>query len=244
MSSKTYPTLEVEHRLLAGGARFIIGVDEVGRGSIAGPVAVGVCLLDSQGSTFLQPWPAKLQDSKLLSEKTRIDLVPALDSWAAAYAVGFASALEIDEKGIVVALALAAGRALESMLADENLRGQIAQDGAMILLDGSHNWLGAKASGIPVEVLAKADLNCVSVAAASVFAKVERDSFMISLASDFGHYGFEGHKGYASEQHILAVREHGPSEQHRLTWLTKILAGSKFDPFLSDDVLSETVVVD
>lgn len=244
MSSKTFPTLEVEHQLLAGGSRFVIGVDEVGRGSIAGPVAVGVCLLDSQSPAFSQPWPSKLRDSKLLTEKTRTDLVPELELWVAAHGVGFASAQEIDEKGIVAALALAAGRALESMLTAEELRGRIAQDGAVILLDGSHNWLGSKAAGIPVEVLPKADLNCVSVAAASVFAKVERDGFMVGLASDFRHFGFEGHKGYASEQHILAVREHGPSIQHRVTWLTKILAGSKFDRFETEPDHSETVVVD
>ncbi len=244
MSSKTFPTLEVEHQLLANGARYIIGIDEVGRGSIAGPVAVGVSLLDSHSEAFLQPWPTKLRDSKLISEKTRTELWPSLDAWVAGHAVGFSSAQEIDERGIVVALALSAGRALETMLSDEHLRGQIAIDGAVILLDGSHNWWGSKAAGIPVQVRTKADRDCVSVAAASVFAKVERDALMVELASEFNQYGFDGHKGYASEQHILAVREFGPSSQHRVTWLTKILAGSKYDRNLTANNDLETIVVD
>ena len=91
MSSKTFPTLEVEHQLLANGARYIIGIDEVGRGSIAGPVAVGVSLLDSHSEAFMQPWPPKLRDSKLISEKTRTELWPSLDSWVAGHAVEFSS---------------------------------------------------------------------------------------------------------------------------------------------------------
>jgi ribonuclease HII len=134
-----------------------------------------------------------------------------------------ASASEIDNKGIVRALALSAGRALDSLLQDASLRQAIARDGAIIILDGSHNWLGAKASGIPVIVRTKADRDCVSVAAASVISKVERDNLMIALASRFGEYGFDGHKGYASEAHIQAIRTIGPSSEHRHTWLTKIL---------------------
>jgi ribonuclease HII len=134
-----------------------------------------------------------------------------------------ATANEIDTKGIVQALALSAGRALDSLLDDASLRQAIARDGAVIILDGSHNWLGAKASGIPVIVRTKADRDCVSVAAASVISKVERDNLMIELATGFSGYGFEGHKGYASEAHILAIKTIGPSREHRHTWLTKIL---------------------
>jgi ribonuclease HII len=134
-----------------------------------------------------------------------------------------ASASEIDTKGIVQALALSAGRALDSLLQDASLRQAIALDGAVIILDGSHNWLGARASGIPVIVRTKADRDCVSVAAASVISKVERDNLMIELASSHPEFGFSGHKGYASEAHISAIRSVGPSVQHRHTWLTKIL---------------------
>ena len=223
MSSKTFPSLSLERELWAKGARFIIGMDEVGRGAIAGPVAVGVALLDSQDSRVETVWPSNLKDSKLLSEKARNEILAPVQSWVSGYAVGMASANEIDTKGIVQALALSAGRALNSLLEDASLRQAIAKDGAIIILDGSHNWLGANAAGIPVIVRTKADRDCVSVAAASVISKVERDNLMIELASSHPQFGFEGHKGYASEAHILAIRTIGPSAEHRHTWLTKIL---------------------
>jgi ribonuclease HII len=168
-------------------------------------------------------WPSNLKDSKLLSEKARNEILVPVQTWVSGFAVGMASASEIDTKGIVRALALSAGRALDSLLQDASLRQAIARDGAIIILDGSHNWLGAKASGIPVIVRTKADRDCVSVAAASVISKVERDNLMIALASRFGEYGFDGHKGYASEAHIQAIRTIGTSSEHRHTWLTKIL---------------------
>ena len=223
MSSKTFPSLNLERELWAQGARFIIGMDEVGRGAIAGPVAVGVALLDSQDQRVETAWPSNLKDSKLLSEKARNEILDPVQTWVSGFAVGMATATEIDTKGIVQALALSAGRALDSLLQDASLRQAIARDGAIIILDGSHNWLGAKASGIPVIVRTKADRDCVSVAAASVISKVERDNLMIALASSFGEYGFDGHKGYASEAHIQAIRTIGPSSEHRHTWLTKIL---------------------
>ena len=223
MSSKTFPSLNLERELWAQGARFIIGMDEVGRGAIAGPVAVGVALLDAQDQRVETAWPGNLKDSKLLSEKARKDILTPVQTWVSGFAVGMATANEIDTKGIVQALALSAGRALDSLLQDASLRQAIARDGAIIILDGSHNWLGAKASGIPVIVRTKADRDCVSVAAASVISKVERDNLMIALASSFGEYGFDGHKGYASEAHIQAIRTVGPSSEHRHTWLTKIL---------------------
>ena len=223
MSSKTFPTLNLERELWASGARFIIGMDEVGRGAIAGPVAVGVALLDSRDARVGQVWPSNLKDSKLLSEKARNEILTSIQSWVSGYAVGMASANEIDTKGIVNALALSAGRALDSLLLDASLRQAVAQDGAIIILDGSHNWLGAKASGIPVIVRTKADRDCVSVAAASVISKVERDNLMIELSKNHPEFGFDGHKGYASEAHILAIRTVGPSAEHRHTWLTKIL---------------------
>jgi ribonuclease HII len=198
-------------------------MDEVGRGAIAGPVAVGVALLDSKDSRVEAAWPSNLKDSKLLSERARNEILIPVQSWVSGFSVGMASASEIDSKGIVQALALSAGRALDSLLQDASLRQAIALDGAVIILDGSHNWLGARASGIPVIVRTKADRDCVSVAAASVISKVERDNLMIELASSHPEFGFAGHKGYASEAHISAIRAVGPSIQHRHTWLTKIL---------------------
>lgn len=224
MSSKTYPSLNLERELWAAGHRFVIGMDEVGRGAIAGPVAVGVSLIDRDGKANSQPWPEKLCDSKLISEKVRNELLAPVSDWVEASAVGMVSAQRIDSEGIVAALAAAGADALRELLNDSLLRQAIAQDGAVIILDGSHNWLGEKAMGMPVMVKTKADRDCVSVAAASVISKVQRDSLMIRLANQHQAYGFDGHKGYASEAHIRAIHEHGPSSEHRLTWLTKILA--------------------
>jgi ribonuclease HII len=204
-------------------------MDEVGRGAIAGPVAVGVAILDSRDERAESPWPANLKDSKLLSEKARNEILEPVKSWVIGSAVGMASAQEIDSLGIVKSLALSAGRALGALLGDLKLRQEIAKDGAIIILDGSHNWLGSKASGIPVIVRTKADRDCVSVAAASVISKVERDNLMIALSSDFPEFGFEGHKGYASEGHIQAIRTVGPSIEHRHTWLTKILGDGQLE---------------
>jgi ribonuclease HII len=225
MSSKTYPSLNLENELWAKGSRFVIGMDEVGRGAIAGPVAVGVALLDRQSEKSQLPWPEKLCDSKLISEKVRNEIVEPVANWVSASGVGMVSAADIDARGIVDALATAGSIALAEMLEDQTLRSEIIRDGAVIILDGSHNWLGAKASGIDVMVRTKADRDCVSVAAASVIAKVARDNLMIELSQSVSGFGLEGHKGYASASHIEAVRRLGPSPQHRVTWLTKILAG-------------------
>ena len=228
MSSKASPTTNVERQLFAAGARFVIGVDEVGRGAIAGPVAVGVAILDSQTNN-IDAVPAGLRDSKLLSEKQREALIEPVRQWVFSSAVGFASAEEIDSNGIVWSLAVSASRAISTLLEDSTLRSQIAADGATILLDGSHNWLQQHAGGLPVVVRPKADRDCAVVAAASVVAKVERDNLMVELAQEYAGFGLEGHKGYASAGHIAAVRTIGPSSIHRKTWLTKILADSPFE---------------
>jgi ribonuclease HII len=198
-------------------------MDEVGRGAIAGPVAVGVALLDRDDAKSKIAWPAKLCDSKLISEKVRNEIIGPVSEWVSASAVGMVSASEIDTHGIVKALAAAGSDALAQILENQSLRQEIIRDGAVIILDGSHNWLGVKASGINVLVRTKADRDCVSVAAASVVAKVARDNLMIELAKRVEGYGLEGHKGYASANHIEAVRALGPSAEHRVTWLTKIL---------------------
>ena len=224
MSSKTYPSLNFERELIASGSRFIIGIDEVGRGAIAGPVVVAVALLDSQAQSFSEPWPIALADSKLMTEKSRLATAPLVQEWVAGVHTGFVSASEIDQRGITKALALAAGQALEKLLGSDELRALIARDGATIILDGSHNWLGTQALGIDVVTRTKADRDCVSVACASVVAKVDRDLLMIELSSQLPNYGFDGHKGYASAAHIEAIRAFGPSSEHRLTWLTRILS--------------------
>jgi len=202
MSSKTsqLPSLSFEQGFVDSGSRFIIGVDEVGRGSIAGPVAVGVALLDFKEA--LSPWPEKLKDSKLISEKIREAIYPDVANWVRGWAVGMSSAQEIEQIGIVGALALAGSRALEELLTESTLRSEIANDGVQLILDGSHNWLGTKAMGIPVVTKTKADRDCVSVAAASVLAKVTRDRLMVELDASHQGYDLASNKCYASASHI------------------------------------------
>jgi ribonuclease HII len=221
MSSKTYPTLETETRIFERGNRFVIGIDEVGRGAIAGPVAVGLSLIDKL-DPCLHSWPEKLQDSKLMTPKSRAEIALPLSDWVTGHAVGYASNTEIDQSGISEALRMAASRALEELLIDTS-RKEIAEHGAVILLDGSQNWLGTIAAGLEVNLQVKADTSCVSVAAAAVLAKVSRDSRMEKLDLEYPEYGLAGHKGYASGAHISALRSHGPSAIHRITWLTRIL---------------------
>lgn len=235
MSSKTYPSLSLENELWAKGARFVIGMDEVGRGAIAGPVAVGVAILDKNSPNATLPWPEKLCDSKLISEKVRNEIVGPVAEWVFDSAVGMVSAQQIDERGIVDALAAAGSAALGQVFSNAAFRQELMRDGAVIVLDGSHNWIGPRASGLEVIVRTKADRDCVSVAAASVIAKVARDNLMIELAKSVSGYGLEGHKGYASASHIEAVRRLGPSQEHRKTWLTKILAGAESGLALSEE---------
>ena len=223
MSSKTFPSLDSERRIFERGNRFVIGIDEVGRGAIAGPVAVGVSLIDKTNPA-LEAWPEKLQDSKLMTPKSRSEIASPLIEWVSSYAVGFSSNKEIDELGISEALRLAAGSALDELFRDAKTRKSIAEDGAVILLDGSQNWLGKVSYGLDVQVQVKADTNCVSVAAAAVLAKVTRDSLMQELDTQNPGYGLAGHKGYASAAHITALRALGPTAIHRVTWLTRILA--------------------
>ena len=222
MSLKTFPSLLTESRLFERGNRFVIGIDEVGRGAIAGPVAVGVSVLDKQNPN-LKNWPEKLQDSKLMTPKSRTEITAELESWVDGYAIGYSSNQEIDQSGISEALRTAASRALSELFESDSLRSAFASDGAVILLDGSQNWLGKQAAGLEVDLQVKADTSCVSVAAAAVLAKVKRDAVMQQHDQTYPEYGFAGHKGYASAAHIQALKTHGPSAIHRLTWLTRIL---------------------
>jgi ribonuclease HII len=222
MSSSPFPTTEVERSL--GSARYIIGIDEVGRGAIAGPVAVGAFILDLE-TLDESKIPAKLQDSKLMTERNREAVFEELSQWVPGFSVGFIEANLIDENGIVWSLAQAAVRALEQLSQIPSVREAIAIGQVHILLDGSHNWLESVVSRIPVTVRPKADRDCVSVAAAACLAKVTRDRLMVKLAENVPGYLLEGHKGYASAAHIEAVRRLGPSAIHRVSWLTKIISG-------------------
>ncbi len=205
------PTLDVERELFAHGARFVIGCDEVGRGAIAGPVAVGLAAVGADCAAL----PPGIRDSKLLSEKRREHLAPLAAAWVAFSAVGLASADEVDAVGIIAALGLAGKRALLGL---HNNGAPVRE--SIVLLDGSHDWLSpALASPLSIRTRVKADRDCGSVAAASVIAKVHRDSLMIAAHAATPVYEWAGNKGYASVGHFAAIREHGATDFHRKTWL-------------------------
>ncbi len=205
------PTLLLERELFAGGARFVIGCDEVGRGAIAGPVGVGVCAIDAT----VGPIPEGLRDSKMLSEKRREVLAPLATAWAVYSAVGLASAQEVDDLGITACLGLAGKRALITL----HESGVSILD-SVVLLDGHHDWLNpALTNPLPVHTRIKADRDCASVAAASVIAKVYRDRLMIESDAAEPGYEWSGNKGYGSAGHFAAIERLGASSIHRLSWL-------------------------
>jgi ribonuclease HII len=205
------PTLDVESELHASGARFVIGCDEVGRGAIAGPVGVGVCVVDVSVGAH----PTGLRDSKMLSEKRREELAPLAAGWALYSAVGLATADEVDALGIMVCLGLAGKRALAQL---HELGASITD--SVLLLDGSFDWLSpVLKSPLRVRTRVKADRDCASVAAASVVAKVHRDRLMIGYDTEYPGYGWSGNKGYGSTEHYAAIDRQGPSALHRKTWL-------------------------
>ncbi|SDN91740.1 RNase HII [Cryobacterium flavum] len=205
------PTLEVEFDLLRTGASFVIGCDEVGRGALAGPVAVGFAAVNAS----VLAMPVGLRDSKMLSEPRRELLAPLASQWATHSAVGLASAAEIDELGIIACLGLAGKRALSDLY----LQG-VDVAGSIVLLDGSDDWLN-KALATPLSVVTriKADRDCGSVAAASVIAKVHRDRLMIAAHDGAPGYGWASNKGYGSSAHMSAIDLLGPSPLHRKSWL-------------------------
>ena len=214
------PSLRVERALQRDGHRVLAGMDEVGRGALAGPVSVGVVVIDETCRSA----PVGVKDSKLLTPLARGRMVRPIQRWARAYAVGHSSPAEIDEIGIMGGLRLAGMRALASIAA-----AGVVPD--LVILDGNHDWLtppdelgllafaheGAP-SVPPVTTMIKADMKCSSVAAASVIAKVERDGLMVALDADHPAYGWAVNKGYAAPEHMLALEAHGPCVQHRRSW--------------------------
>jgi len=208
----TFPSLELETQLLARYGQ-VIGLDEVGRGAIAGPVAVGAALLTSSTSTAI---PSGLRDSKLIAESKRAIVSALVQEWVPT-AVGEASVQEIETNGISWALQQAALRALEALNPDKGV----------ILLDGSHNFLQGLVK-LPVVMRTKADRDCAIVSAAALTAKVSRDNRMTELHEQYPMFEWASNKGYASESHIAALKSHGPSEHHRLSWLGKILQDELF----------------
>ena len=211
------PSLRVERQLQRAGHRLLAGMDEVGRGALAGPVSVGVVVIDET----VRSAPTGVKDSKLLTERARKGLVPRIRRWSITHAVGHAGPEEIDSIGIMAALRLAGLRALAVI--------DVVPD--LVILDGNHDWLtapydvgllafadGAAPATPPVTTMIKADLKCSSVAAASVLAKVERDELMIRLGAGHPAYGWRLNKGYAAPEHMDALARLGPCDLHRRSW--------------------------
>ena len=191
-----------ESEVRAAGAKYVCGVDEAGRGPLAGPVyAAAVILppdLEIEG----------LNDSKKLSEKKREALYPIICEKALCYSIAFADEKEIDAYNILQATYLAMRRAVEGL----------AIPADYVLIDGNR----MPPLSIPGETIIKGDAVCQSIAAASVLAKVSRDRFMLEMDAKYPQYAFAQHKGYGTKQHYEALRAYGPSEIHRLTFLRRM----------------------
>lgn len=205
------PTLDFEREFLGfGDAPCIIGLDEAGRGALAGPVAVGAHVYRLSDGDF----PEGLRDSKLLSEKRREAMYDPVAAWGTG-AVGLVSAGRISRDGITASLASAARQALLEL----HEAGVPVTD-ALILLDGSHDWLSsALKRPLRVETRVGADRSHAVVAAASLRAKVLRDRLMLEHAVTHPHYGWEKNKGYGAKAHLDGIREHGITELHRESWI-------------------------
>ena len=192
---------EIENSHFAKGIQVICGVDEAGRGPLAGPVCAAAVILPRDLEI------PGLNDSKKLSDKRRRELFPVICREAVSYGIAFASAEEIDEVNILQATYLAMERALAQLTVKPDLA----------LIDGNR----AKDFGIPVETVVKGDSRSANIAAASILAKVTRDDLMLKMAEQYPEYGFEIHKGYGTKAHYDALREHGACPIHRTTFLRK-----------------------
>ena len=221
------PSLNNEKSLLCEGYDWVIGLDEVGRGSLAGPVMVGAAAI-CKNQIEAQTIPEGLADSKLLTERRREDLFNPLQKWCTSWAVGSCTNKEIDEWGISYALGVAALKAIAKVEEDiqiskkENPRIAAILDGPCDYIDKVANTFDAPFVPIPVKVhtLVKADRQCASVAAAAVLAKVTRDNLMVTLSKkpQYEAYDWAHNKGYGSLAHRNAIKEVGPSDLHRLSW--------------------------
>lgn len=198
------PTLDTERSLFANGVRVVAGIDEVGRGAIAGPVTIGVVAVNSDVAEM----PVGLRDSKLMTPKRREAMVSNVQQWSLAWATGSATAQEIDAFGIMSALGLAASRALQTLGVQPDV----------IILDGNTSFLLEEEGGPRVVTRVKADQEVACVAAASVIAKVERDALMTQLHEQFPHYGWSSNKGYGAKVHTDAIATHGLCDFHRKSW--------------------------
>jgi ribonuclease HII len=188
------------------GYAFIFGIDEVGRGPWAGPVVAGAVCLPITDSR-LSPKLKGVKDSKMMTPRQRESLVDTIKEVALAWGIGKASSVEINDLGISPATRLAMRRALESALETVDF------EPSCLFID---SVLLPEVPGIPQVSLVGGDARSLSIAAASVVAKVWRDDYMVELDAEWPQYGFAAHKGYGTPQHQAALKEYGPSPLHRL----------------------------
>lgn len=191
----------IENQLFADGIRLVCGVDEAGRGPLAGPVCAAAVILPANIDI------PGLNDSKKLSDKKRRELFPIIQEKAIAYGIAFADHKEIDSINILQATYLAMERAIAQL----SIRPEFA------LIDGNR----AKDFGLPVKTVVHGDSLSASIAAASILAKVTRDDYMEKIATEYPGYHFEVHKGYGTKAHYEALDRFGPCSIHRLTFLKK-----------------------
>ena len=193
---------EIENGYFSQGIQSICGVDEAGRGPLAGPVCAAAVILppniDIPG----------LNDSKKLTDKKRRELLPIIKDCAIAYGIAFADENEIDNINILQATFLAMERAISQLSVRPDL----------VLIDGNRT----KDFGIDVKTVVHGDSLSASIAAASVLAKVTRDDYMLEMAEQYPQYGFEIHKGYGTKAHYASLIEHGPCLIHRMSFLKKL----------------------
>ena len=192
---------EIEQSFFDSGIKLICGVDEAGRGPLAGPVCAAAVILPPNADI------PGLNDSKKLSDKKRRELYPIIMEQAVAYGIGMADHKEIDEINILQATFLAMERAIA----------QLSVKPELALIDGNRE----KDFGIPVRTVVHGDSLSASIAAASVLAKVTRDDLMLKMAEEYPQYGFEVHKGYGTKAHYQALSDNGPSPIHRMSFLKK-----------------------
>ncbi len=195
------PTRTIEKEMWARGHEWVVGIDEVGRGAWAGPLMVGAAILPHDRRVN------GVRDSKMLSETNREFLFDRIAEWCESWAVGSASQEECDELGMAAAQKLAARRALQQL----SIRPDVA------VVDGKWNFV---APYVPnVEMRVKADLHCLSVAAASILAKVTRDRLMRVESVNYPQWSFDTNKGYPCPVHKAALQGYGPSAIHRRSWV-------------------------
>ena len=192
---------QIENEYFEQGFHLICGVDEAGRGPLAGPVCAAAVILPANIDI------PGLNDSKKLSDKRRRELFPLIKEQAVAYGIAFADHYEIDNLNILQATYLAMERAINMLSVKPDLA----------LIDGNR----AKDFGIPVQTVVSGDSLSASIAAASVLAKVTRDDYMLQMAEQYPQYGFDVHKGYGTKAHYAALTEHGHCPIHRMSFLKK-----------------------